>query len=309
MQKLVQKDKVFTVLEVSALFFGASPWATTAGRSTPVIGGAFDGSKDWQNTKNNLLPAGVVPNYAKTYSTIGEYFKSVGGTKIAGLAYENPASQAGLESGLKSAEALGLKRAYVNTTIPIGSLDVGAIVLGIIRSKADVLNLGINPDTALAVVAGLKQAGYKMKAILSATGYGADLLDAAPAVQIGQGVSFLTNWQPTELKTPATERMSRALKEHANSKSGIPSFSQAMGWLTADLFLHGLEAAGCNASQAKLLSTMRNDKSWDAGGLYPVKRDFTSATAEKLCIYFVRMKGAGFALEPKATPICGSAVS
>ena len=307
-QKLIQQDKVDALIEISAFFYGAAPFATSTGKDIPIIGGGFDGAKQWNDTKNNLFPSSPVPQYDKTYSTIGDYFKQVGGTKVAGIAYQSPSSQAGLEAGLKSAEAVGLKRGYINTSVPFGSTDVGAIVLGIMKSGADVVSLTINPDTAFAVVAGLRQAGYKPKAILSATGYGADLLESAPAVQIGQGVTFSTGWAPAELKNAGTERMSKALKDHAGSKSGIPSFSQAMGWLSADLLIHGLEKAGCNASQTKVISSLREDKTWTGDGLYASPRDFTTVSADKQCLYFLRMKGAAFAPEPNATPICGSIV-
>ena len=307
-QKLVQQDKAYAVLEVSPFFYGAAQFATTVGKGTPIIGGGFDGAKQWNDTKNNLLPASTVPDYTKTYSTSGDYFKGVGGTKIAGVAYESPSSQAGLEATLKSAEAAGLKRGYVNNSVPFGSTDVGAIVLGIIGSKADVIAMSINPDTAFAVVAGLKQAGYKTKAVLTATGYGADLLESAPAVQAGQGVTFSTGWAPAELKNAGTERMSKALKDHAGSKSGIPGFSQAMGWLTADLFLHGLEIAGCGAAQAKVLESIRADKTWTGNGLFPAPKDFTTVAADKQCLYFLRLKGSAFVPEPNATPLCGSVV-
>ncbi|MFG1924464.1 ABC transporter substrate-binding protein [Cryptosporangium sp. NPDC048952] len=308
-QKLIQQDKVYTVLAVSSFLYGATPFLTTAGKGTPVMGGGFDGAKEWQNTKNNLFPAIPVPDYSKTYTTAGEYLKSVGGTKVAGIAYESPSSQQGLEASLRSAEAAGLQRGYVNTTIPFGSTDVGAIVLGIIESKSDVIQMGINPDTSFAIVAGLKQAGYTPKAVVSATGYGNDLLESAPAVQAGQGVTFTTGWAPNELKNEGTERLSAALKKHAGSKSGIPGFAQAMGWMTADMFLHGLEIAGCDADQSKFLSTMRADKTWTADGLYPAPRDWTTTAVTQSCQYFLKLQGNAFVLEPNAAPLCGKEVA
>lgn len=308
-QKLIQQDKAYAVFEVSPFFFGAAQFATTAGKSTPIIGGGFDGAKQWDEANNNLLPAGIVPDTSTTFATNGEYFKMVGGTKVAGIAYESPSSQAANESAVKSAEAAGLTRGYINSHVPFGSTDVGAIVLGIIESKSDVVNMSINPDTAFAIVAGLKQAGYKTKAVLSASGYGADLLDSAPAVQAGQGVTFSTGWAPNELKSAATERMSKALKEHAGSKSGIPGFAQAMGWLSADLFLHGLDLAGCDATQANFIKTVRADKTWNGNGLFPETKDFTTVRTPKMCLYYLRLEGNAFVPVPNATPLCSAAVS
>ena len=209
----------------------------------------------------------------------------------------------------KSAEAAGLTLGYTNNSLAFGTTDVGAVVLGIIESKADVLQLSINPDTAFAVVAGLKQANYPMKAVVAPTGYGADLLDSAPAVQAGQGVDFTTAITPIELNTPATQKLSNALKQYAGSSSGIPSFSQIQGWMGADLLIHGLEVAGCDASQADVMSKLRDDKTWDGGGLYPATQDFTTVNYPQQCSYFVKLQGEGFVPIPDAVPLCAGPVS
>jgi ABC-type branched-subunit amino acid transport system substrate-binding protein len=307
-QKLVQQDEVYALVEITPFFYGASQWLTTQGRDVPVLGGAWDGAQEWSDTDNNLFPAGSVPNYKKIYSSAGDYFAGQGGTVVAGVAYDSPSAQAGLETALQSAEAAGLKRGYVNNSLPFGTTDVGAVVLGIIDSGADVLNFGINPDTAFAIVAGLRQAGYEMKAIVAPTGYGADLLESAPAVQAGQGVTFTTSITPIEMATPATQRFSQALKDYAGSRSGVPSFSQIQAWLGADLLLHGLEVAGCDASQADFMTSLRQDKTWDGGGLYPRTLDLTTVDYDQQCSYYVKLEGETFVPVKDATPLCGGVV-
>jgi branched-chain amino acid transport system substrate-binding protein len=308
-QKLEQQDKVYSVIEDSAFFYGAAQWATTAGKKVPVFGGAFDGSPLWNTTTNNLLPASTVPDYAATYTTFGDYLKQAGASTVAGVAYANPASAAGLTAAMRSTATAGIKQGYVNNSLALGSTDVGAIVLGIMRSHADAVYMSINPDAAFAIVAGLHQANYKTKAIITSSGYGADLLESAPAVQAGQGVSFSINWAPSELKNTATANFSAALKQYAGSKSGIPSFTQTMGWLGADLMITGLEKAGCDASQSKLLSTVRADKTWTADGLYPTARDFTTIKLQQQCLYFLKLQGNDFVPQPNAAPLCGKNVS
>src|SRR4051794_9905919 len=93
-QKLVQQDKVYGMVNVSAFFYGASPWLTTQGKNTPVTGGAWDGAKEWASTDDNLFNSAQVPDYSVVYSTAGEYLKSQGATKVAGIAYVSPSSQA-----------------------------------------------------------------------------------------------------------------------------------------------------------------------------------------------------------------------
>lgn len=309
-QKLIQQDSVFAIAEVSPYFFGAARYATTTGKATPIVGAAIDSAPQWLQDDNNLFPAAAaVPDYSKTFTTLGDYWKSVGITKIAGVSYDNESSAASLEQMLRSADAAGIKRAYVTDTLPMGSTDVGPIVLGIKNSGAQALYLPINPDTSMAIVAGLRQAGVELKSIVSSTGYGADLLQSAPAVQAAQGMTFLTPVAPVELKTPATELMSTALKKYAASPSGIPSFSQTFGWLAGDLIVHGLELNDCSTSQADFQTVLRGDKSWDAGGLIPAAVNFSSPDHSRECQYLVDLDGNQFSPVENASPVCGRLVS
>ena len=307
-QKLVQQDKVYSMLNISAFFYGASPWLTTQGKTTPVIGGAWDGAKEWANTNDNLFTSAPVPDYSVVYSTTADYLKSQGATKVAGIAYVSPSSQAGLKNGFDSFEKAGLAKGYVNDSVPFGSTDVGPLVLGIINSHADALYLTINPDTAFAVVGGLKQAKYPLKVIVSPTGYGADLLQSAPAVQAGQGVSFVTSTRPVELPNAGTKRMQKALLDHTDNKSGTPGFYESQGWLNTDLFLHGLEAAGCDASQADFIKKLQTDTSWDANGLYPSPIPQNTIKYDELCAFFVKLDGPKFVPVQGAAPICGKPI-
>ena len=311
LQKLVQQDKVYSVIEESGLFFGASQWAATQGAGTPLIGGAFDGAPEWQkypDTKN-LFPNFPVVDQKKVFSTMGDYLKSTGATKVAGVAYNSPSSQAGLENALTSADSVGLKRGYVNNSVAFGSTDVSAIVLGIMDSGADSVILTINPDTAFAVIGGLRQANYPMKAIVSAAGYGGDLLQSPPAVQAAQGVTFTTVWAPVEQQTDATKYLSDSMKKYGNTPSGVPGFFGTMGWYGADVLIHGLEKAGCDASQEDFQTTLRKDHSWDGGGMYPSEIPFDSTKYDASCGYFVKMQGEGFVPVEKFVPKCGESVT
>ncbi|GAB89759.1 ABC transporter substrate-binding protein [Gordonia rhizosphera] len=309
-QKLVQQDNVHSMLEVTPYFFGAATFATTAAKDTPVLGAAIDAAPQWLEDGNNLFAAMMtVPDTSKTYTSMGDYWKSLGIKKIASVAYDNKASADSMESVMRSAEDAGIERVYVNDTIPLGSTDVGSTVLGIKNSGAQALYLPINPDTSLAIVAGLRQAGVNLESIVSASGYGGDLLASPPAVQAAQGVTFLSWSEPAEMNTPATQKMSNALKKYADSATGIPTMSQQFAWNTTDLFLHGLEISGCNASPAEYRSTLREDKTWDDGGMFAHPVDFSTTASDTECLYMVDLKGDSFVPQPKNSPLCGTTVA
>jgi branched-chain amino acid transport system substrate-binding protein len=313
-QRLVQQESVYAVLPVSTYFYGAGQYAGTQAGGTPFLGGAFDGGEQWFDPKyGNLFPAMSGTDYDRAATTLGAYWKKLGGTKVAVVAYNTPSSAKAAEGAAVSAQHAGLARGYVNERIPFGSSDVGPIVLGIKKSGADVLYAPVIPETGFALATGLRRAGVQMKSILLATGYGADLLKSPPTLKVAQGVGFMTSYAPVEKDTKATSTWSAALKQYAKSASGIPSFSQAVGWISADLLLHGLEKAGCTASRKQLMAALRTDRSWTAGGLFPEPADFANKGTYSVggpgdCTFVSVLKGTKFVPDPAAAPACGEQI-
>jgi ABC-type branched-subunit amino acid transport system substrate-binding protein len=306
-QKLVQQDDVDALISVSAFFFGAAPFLTTQASDVPVFGGAWDNAPEWSNTEDNLFSSFPVPNFELTYSAAGEFLKEQGATKVAGVAYNNSSSQGGLESAFRSIEAAGLERGYVNDTVPFGSTDIGPLVLGILDSGADAVYTGTNFDTSIALLAGLRQAGWD-GLFSSPTGYGADLLSSEPAVQAGQGMIISSAFTPLELGTEAGTVMKDALTEYAGNEFGIPGFYESQGWFAADLLLHGLEKNGCDAGAETLISTLQTADDWDASGLYATPVPQSTVAYDETCSYYVTLEGDGFVPLNDGEPFCGELI-
>ncbi len=306
-QRLVQQEDVYAILSTSPFTFGGIQFLTTQASDIPVLGDATDQNPGWREPGNNLFQSQAVPDPAHVFGQLGEYFSAIGGTTFAGASFPVQASQAALESAAESAEAAGLEVGYTNTEVPFGTSDVGAIVLGIRDSGADVLYLPITFDTALAVVEGLRQADVELKGIVAATGYGNDLLESEPAVAAAQGVSFSLGYAPAALETEATERLASAVRDQG-IESGIPAYAMASGWFNADLLLHGLELAGCDAPRADFVAALDQDSTWDAGGLYPNPIDYTTAEIDQVCQYFVTLEGEEFVPVEDASPACGERI-
>ena len=314
-QKLVQQDKVYALMPIDSFFSGAAQYASTQAKSTPVVGTSFDGAPQWVDPKvTNFFSADGSTDYRNVPDTYGQYWKAIGGTKVAVVGVATPSSAQAATGALASGVAAGLTEGYQNVALPIGSTDVGAIVLGIKDSGADVLYMPVTPQTAFAIVGGLKQAGVTLTSVLVPTGYGADLLANPPALQAAAGVGFITTTAPTELNTEATQAQSAALKKYAGAEFDDPSFSAGVGWKAADLFLYGLEQAGCDASQADYMDALEKSKTWDAGGLYSEPVDFSevgnlaSAHGPGNCFYVSIAEGDGFKPDPEASPICGEII-
>ena len=310
-QKLIKQDKVYAILDASSSFFGAAPAAKTA--DMPVIGVSFDGGPEWDaKSYPTFFDSSGYADYSLAATTFGQFFKAQGCTKVAAIGNTGPSSGRAAEGAVISAKKAGLAEGYLNAKLAPGSTDIGPEVIAVKNSGSDCLYMPVTPSLAFAVVAGLKQAGVNMKAILLPTGYGGDILASKPAVAAAQGVDFQAAGA-VELKTPGTEAFQAALKQYANVTT-IPTFGEYVGWGLADLFIYGLQQAGGDASQADLVKALRNSTTWN-GGLgdnhtinFADPAPVAGGLAAGNCMTVVKLTGDAFKLIDGAAPICGDII-
>jgi ABC-type branched-subunit amino acid transport system substrate-binding protein len=309
--KQLVADKTFGALAVSAQFGSAAPVFKSAGM--PVAGASFDGSAAWHDPSyTNLFSASGVADPDLVSTTFGRFFDSVGATKVAALAGPTPSAMGLAIGAQKSAVKQGLKAGYLNMHVGSSPNDVADIVRGIKESGSDAVYMPLNPTTAFAVVAGLKKAGVHMQSELLATGYGADLLKSPQTVAAAQGVEFTTTPAPVEIHSEATKAFTEALQKYGGSTESPPSFATYMGWLTADLFIHGLRATGPIVTQEGFIAALHSN-SWSGNGLQQItdySNPFTVAggLGPGNCMNVVRLQGNSFVPVKAADPVCGALV-
>jgi len=304
-QKLVQQNNVFAIVENSSDFFGAEPYALAQG--IPVVGSAIDGPY-WGDPKDtNIFAASGVVNEHYTTVAAGQFMKSQGVTKCASLGYaSSPSSALAAEGFIKSCELVGLKSGYLNTQFPFGSTNVGPIALAMKNAGVDGLFMPTDPSTSFALVVALHLLGAKLKAALLPTGYGGDILASKAAVEAGQGIDFETIGQPAEANTPATRQRAADL-----AKVGVttdPTFAEQEAYLTLTAFVAGLKAAGPSPTRQSFMAAMSKITNYDAGGLLaPEKISFRDYTPASGCLWVAQLRGSKFFVMPN-TPICSPLV-
>jgi ABC-type branched-subunit amino acid transport system substrate-binding protein len=309
-RKLIQQDKVFGIIDASPVFYGAA--ALTKQSNIPVAGASFDGSPAWlDKSYTNLFDAYGYGDSDLAFTTYGKYFKNQGATKVAAVGNVSPSSASSAAGVVISAEKAGLQRGYLDTKLQPGSTDVGPVVLAIKNSKSDALYMSVPPATAFAVIAGLHQAGVKLKASVLATGYGGALLQSAAAVTVGQGIGFATSLTPVEANTPQTKAFQQALSQYAGETSQ-PDFGEYVGWITADLFIYGLNQAGDTVTSTSFIDNTRKS-TYDGGGLekptdFSAIKHSTPGLGPDGCINILTLSGKKFVPVAGANPICGEAI-
>jgi len=198
-----------------------------------------------------------------------------------------------------------MTNAFLDTSLPFGSVNVTTLALQLKAANVNVLWLPLDEVTNFALMTALQQAGVSMKIIFSATGYGQTLIDDTSAVPDAQGVWFLATASPVQLNTPATKAFQSALAKYAHFK-GIPDFAWYEGWGAADLMIKGLELAGKNPTRPAFISRLRKVTNYNMDGLEtPVNFSLSAfgKAPSKLCEYLAQFEGRTF-VHP--TKVCGS---
>jgi branched-chain amino acid transport system substrate-binding protein len=303
-QKLVQTDKVFAIINVSSDFYGA--YAYTLKQGVPVVGGSFDGP-EWTDPKNtNLFAAEGVTDYSSVYTTQGDYFKTRGVTSCGSMGYSSsPSAQKSASAAQKSCQHAGLKDGYL-TQVAFGSTDMGAIALAMKNAGVDGIYLPVVPNTGFALAASLRQIGVKPKSFVLATGYGSDLLASSAAVTAAQGFEFSSAGEPVEMNTPATQKMVKNLAAVGFTQSPTYAIQTAYGAMSA--FVRGLQDAGANPTRDSFMTALRAVKDFDADGLRaPLKIDFSNYSPNQTCSWIVQLEGKKF-IPVSGTPTCGTKI-
>jgi branched-chain amino acid transport system substrate-binding protein len=309
-QELVQRNGVFAVVDDSAAFSGAETYLLQQG--IPAVGGAFDGP-EWNDPKNtNLFASTGVTDYNSVNAAVGQFMKAQGVTVCGAVGYPNATAGPSAVAVVKSCTADGLKNGYLNTQVPVGSTDVGAIALAIQKAGVNGIVLPVVVSTGFALLGALKQLGVKLKVAMLSTGYGGDLLASSAAVEAGQGYMFSSVGQPVEANTAATQKMAAAL-----AKVGVtstPTFAEQESYIATAAIAAGLKAAGANVTQKSFDTALRSVHNFNADGLLsPGEVNFSNYNQDAGgagaagCIFAATLEGKKF-IPVSGTPLCGQAV-
>jgi branched-chain amino acid transport system substrate-binding protein len=308
-QKLVEEDHVFAVLASSAFTFNAAPFLASHG--IPVIGAAADAS-EWVTDKNMFAVLGAT-DYSHVFTEAALILKKLGATNLATVSNPLPSAAGSANSLAAAAKLEGLKVGYINTNFPLGSTDVGPVVIAMKNAGVDGIEPLLATNSSFAIISGLKNQGADIKAALIVEGYGGDLVLGGPNAQReAQGLYFQVGYEPLEMHTAATTTFQGALKNVG--VTGDPTFGEFYGYASVAALVQGLKAAGANPSQAQFIDTMSGITNFNAGGLFGShsvsfsldQRGNTSGAED--CTWITQYVGSEFRVVPGMDPICGQTV-
>jgi branched-chain amino acid transport system substrate-binding protein len=313
-QDLVQNRNVFLVVNNSPFAFLSYRFLLDNG--VPVVAGGYDGNEYGQPGNEKLISilGNVAPVYGAQYrGGMLELMKKAGAKNVGAVAYGASASSTAAAKNLQkfAVPDAGLNPAYTNTSVDFGSTDVGPLVLAMKSAGVDAVYLPLVLSSNLAIIQTAAQNNLNFKLAVLATGYGQALLDQPAAQTVGPEVLFAQGWAPVELKTAATKKFVADLTKYTSYR-GVPDFGVYTGYLTADLMIKGLQAAGKNLTRDRFVSATKALNTWDAAGLscqpVDVSAEGFGMPPKTVCGYYLQIKNGKFVLYPNKKPIKGTLI-
>lgn len=247
-KKLVQKEKVFAVLPVSAPQFGGAEFLEQ--QKVPWVGWAtgpfWCGKESAFGFNGCLAPKPGQKTQTWWGNQVGAQLGGAKGKKMWVQATDSTASKYAIATISKSFTAAGFDLAGSSAALPSQAppQDWSPYVNKIMKSAG-----GKAPDVVVSVMAGgkfntglygaLKKAGYK-GLITDATSYDPKAIADPQAAQALDGVYAAPQFEPYESDAPEVAQMKADMQ-----KVGAPMDQHAAtGYWSADVFLKMLEKAG-----------------------------------------------------------------
>jgi ABC-type branched-subunit amino acid transport system substrate-binding protein len=312
-RQLVEEENVFGIIEVSGGEIGSYQYLAQAG--IPVTSSGFDDQYYGDAKYRNLFIAegSPAPNFPAA-TTEGEIFKDAGVTKLAVVGYSDPRSGKSALAAARSAKEFGIPTVYSNLTVPVDTTDFTGIGLAIKQSGANAVFAPIITSANVSLMAALSNLGVRAKMYMAVTGYGRDFLQSSEAIRVAEEEQFtvMNLFAPIELKTPGANEMKGALSKYGGIE-GAPNYGESSGYMAADMFIRGLEAAGNVPTRKSFVDGLRAVHNYDSSGLvksYNVGKFANTANGmgPDNCVYIVQVKGSQWVPVRRWSPICGKII-
>jgi branched-chain amino acid transport system substrate-binding protein len=261
---IIDQDNVFAVLPVATIvtFTGASLLTQS---NIPTYGWGIN--DQWTGPPNLFGHLGALCNGSKCPGILVPWLaKKYKKHRLGVLAYGVQASSDCLD-GLKASfdkygKSAGATVAFTDKSLSFGVTDLSADVQKMKDAKVDFVTTCMDANGTLTLAKEMRQQG------MNAIQYLPNGNDSAFIKKNGgffQNSIVISQVAPTQTKPQFT-----ALKQYVAQmkKLGKPLTENAeIGWVNADQFVTGLEAAGPNFTRQKVIDVTNKETSFDANGM------------------------------------------
>jgi branched-chain amino acid transport system substrate-binding protein len=302
-RRLVESDNVFGIIEFPPSGQGSGAYLEQQG--VPVVGWETSGDP-WALRKNFFAYAGsgaLDPEKTPT-STNAEFLKAHGVTNVALFAGPPPAAIAVSKADAEGAKSIGMPVGFEDLNIAPGTGDFTADVAKTKAAGSDGFITELDALTAQGLLKAFAQAGMKEVGLFS-TGYDQRVVNAFSANL--QGDFFGTEFAPLELNLPGHQQYKADMAKY--QPSALIGQMSLIGWLSADLFIKGLQLLGSECpNRAEYIKALQGLHDYTGQGLLPSIDFATQQGKPKICIFYSQVQGKAF-VPVSDKPFCGKAVT
>ncbi|SNQ47814.1 Branched-chain amino acid ABC transporter substrate-binding protein [Frankia canadensis] len=303
-RRLAEEKQVLSILQFSVAPTGAADLLDKAGIAT--VEGVVPNPVNHSNVFSYSRPLSQQP----PSSNWGEFIAQHGGRRALTVSVEfSEATQALAGFAAQSLRAAGIN--VVGTLQAPGSgFDTAAFGARIRATGADSIIAFVPASIFYQMVAGARAAGVNLTVALgNIATYDPTALAGVGAAAAG-AYSFL-DYAPFEIDSPAHRRFQTAMNLYSPQAAGHPQGVSLIGWISADLLLRGLEAAGPCPTRQTVLDGLRSVQNYNADGLLPAPISLRSGIgAIAPCYDYVQVNQAGTGFDVvRPAPQCGRILS
>jgi ABC-type branched-subunit amino acid transport system substrate-binding protein len=238
--------------------------------------------------------------------------QEAGATNLAVLAHNSPGSLNSANGMIQVAEAAGVEVGVTSFDVPLGSFDATALAIQMKEAGVDGIYAPTLTDSSISVLRAAQQQGVDLKA-----NFVSQVYSPAVAAQVSEFIQgALTSTVATLPNELASENEDvqtyiDTMEEYAPDVEPSTGFAEA-GYLSADLFIKGVEEAGDCLTRGTFISGLRDLGEYDGAGLLVEPAVFSGGPFANgsapygACTWYVIREGDAWV--PDAEPTCGELV-
>ncbi|MCM3924163.1 ABC transporter substrate-binding protein [Frankia sp. AiPs1] len=293
-------QNAFAVVQYSAASQQSIEYLDSAG--VPVVGVADQ--PGWGQHPNTFSVT-FANQTGQSTTTLGDFVRQQGGTKAAlAISFLSETARLyadGVSASLRHA-GIGVVTQDVDTT------NTADVAQKIIASGADTIIAAAPLDLYTGVLAAAVSAGHPFKVAVSVVSYDPRLL--APYGHQLAGSYAQLSFAALERDRPVQRRFLRAMAAYSPEVSPPGQQSAIDGWLSADLFIRGLQTQQGCPTRASYIKGLRAVNGYDADGMMVNKINFATDQGKlDLCYDFVRVAASGDRFDViSPQPFCGERI-
>lgn len=298
---LVEEDRVFAVVPVATLQFTSAEYL--ADRGVPTFG--WNINAEWQGPPTLFGQRGSSTCFDCATPSLPWLAQQAGIENVGVIAYTAPQSRNCAAGFKNSFEKYGPNFAFEDTSVPFGNVDYSVDLKKMRDADIGLVATCFDGNGAANLARAIHDAPGLDTVLYLPNGYDHDLAQDQATVLEGSYVGAL--FVPFEAQ--GNNEALDLFLERMEMAGKSPNELAIIGWISADMFVTGLRAAGEDFTRESLVEALNTITDYDAGGIIPPV-DWTSAhdsVSDEACTAFLQVLDGAFELvsdDPSRPFVC-----